>query len=219
MANLLAGFSRAERVLIRRAGSAEKIQDLVNRYSSNFELAGDTYWSPRQMLRARCGHCLEGALLALLIFRCHNITAGLVDLKAVKDLDHVICAYRRRGRWGAVSKTNHAVLRYREPVYRTLRELAMSYFHEYRDNAGYITLRSYSRLVKPEQLDRAYPGWAAATEKLEAIALCVDEARHYPVLAPRQRLRRADPIERYTGSIVEWRRQHVRTRLPARPRR
>lgn len=219
MASLLDGFTSAERALIRRTGTAEKIQNLVNRYSSNFELDGDTYWSPRQVLRACCGHCLEGALLALFLFRVHHIPAGLVDLKAVNDLDHVVCAFRRRGRWGAVSKTNHAVLRYREPVYRSVRELAMSYFHEYRDQAGHITLRSYSRPVRPEQLDRAYPGWATATEKLEAIALCVDEARHYPILAPRQRLRRSDPVERYTGSIVEWRKPQVRARLPELPAR
>lgn len=205
--------------VIRRTNTPEKIQDLVNSFSSNFELDGDTYWSPQKVLQARCGHCIEAALLALVICRYHNIEAGLINLQSVAaDTDHVICAFRRRGRWGAIAKCNHAVLRYREPVYRSPRELVMSYFHEYRDDDGIITLRQYSRLVPYARLDRVHPGWEWAEEKLDDIALCLDEAPHYPILRRGQRTRRADPIERHTGNIVEWCRPYVRTKLPKIPR-
>lgn len=213
------GFTRGERRLIRRANTPGRVQDLLDRFPANFEPYGDTCASPRQVLRIGSCHCIEGALLALVIFQAHRVEAGILDLKAVAhDFDHVVCAFRRRGRWGAVSKSNHAVLRYREPVYRSPRELAMSWFHEYRDDAGRITLRSYSRLIPAARLDRVRSDWPVADEDLWDIAAAIDDARHYPILTRGQRLRRSDPIERVAGKLVEWRRPDRRGAAPERVR-
>src|SRR3989344_5895747 len=128
------GLTRTELVALRRLRTPQKIQDFLNTLPANFELRGETYRSPRGVLRDRTAHCFEGALLAAAAFLVNGEPLLLLDLKTaadVQDTDHVVALFRRRGRWGSVSKTNHAVLRYREPVYRTVRELALSYFHEY----------------------------------------------------------------------------------------
>ena len=102
--------------------------------------------SPRRALREGKMHCFEGALLAATALWLRGEGPLLLDLKTKDDFDHVVALYKKNDRWGAISKTNHATLRFRDPVYRTVRELAVSYFHEYFDNkSGKKTLRSYSR--------------------------------------------------------------------------
>lgn len=129
----------------------------------------------------------------------------MLDLRTTaNDQDHVVALFTERGRWGAVSKTNHAVLRWREPVYTSVRELAASYFHEYFLDNGKKTLREYSR---PFDLSsKKYSGWTVAEEHLWHISEALDNSLHYMFL-PRgfaRHLRRADPIERKAGMIVEW---------------
>jgi hypothetical protein len=99
-----------------------------------YHLAG-TAWSPRRVLRERTAHCLEGAVFAAAALRVLGFPPLLLDLEAVQDTDHVVAVFRSRGHWGAIAKSNFSGLRYREPVYRSVRELIMSYFD------GYINLR------------------------------------------------------------------------------
>jgi len=117
--------------------------------------------SPRRVLRDRTARCREGALFAAAALRVNGHPPLLLDLEAVRDDDHVLAVLRDRGHWGAVAKSNYAGLRYREPVYRTLRELVMSYFEHYYNLQGQKTLRRYSRPVDHARFDGVrWPNWS-----------------------------------------------------------
>ena len=121
------GFRRDEIILLRRLKTPEKIQSFLDReIAYNKEPHGATCRSPRMVLRDRVAHCVEGALLAAAALRVQGFPPLLLDLEAVRDDDHVLALFRQRGHWGAIAKSNYSGLRFREPVYRTLRELAIS---------------------------------------------------------------------------------------------
>ena len=140
---------------------------------------GDTAWSPQRALRERKGHCLEGALLAAAALRLNGRPALLMDLEAVHDDDHVIALYRERGLWGGIAKSNFAGLRFRAPIYRTLRELALSYFEHYYNLRGERTLRSYSVPVDLARLDRLH--WMTSDEDVWCVPELLIAAKHYPL--------------------------------------
>ena len=200
------GFNENELKILRKLDTPQKIQDFLEKISINLGKDGrDPCASPRRVLQKNRAHCVEGALFAAAALWLNGERPFLLDLQAVDhDLDHVVTLFRRHGLWGAISKTNHAVLRYREPIFRTVRELALSYFHEYFTNKGEKTLRSYSR---PFNLLRfARPGWAISGKNLWYIAEALDESPHYQIL-PKTALadlRPADPIEIRAGKLVRW---------------
>lgn len=200
------GFNGEELAIFKKLNSPRKIQDFLEKIPINFERDGkDSCVSPRCMLRKNKAHCIEGALFAAAALWLNGERPLLLDLQSADhDLDHVVTLFRRRGLWGAISKTNHAVLRYREPIFRTVRELALSYFHEYFTDKGEKTMRSYSR---PFNLLRfAKPGWAISEKNLWYIADALDASPHYPVLSKTMlaNLRPADPIEIKAGKLVRW---------------
>ena len=159
------------------------MQDFVIGLRANFEPRGDTLRSVRGSLRHGEAHCIEAAFVAACALWLHGEPPLLMDLTAVGDADHVVALFRRNGCWGAISKSNHAWLRWRDPVYRTLRELAMSYFHEY-FNKGRKTLRTYSTSV---DLRRFAPEtWITSEEDCWDVGAAVDDARHYRLIAPAQ---------------------------------
>jgi hypothetical protein len=128
----------------------------------------------------------------------------LMDMQAVHDVDHVIAVFRRNGMWGAISKTNSFGLRGRDPIYRSLRELAMSYFHEYTNRRGLKTLRTYSR---PYDLRRLKPAeWVTAEDGVWHLVDRLEATRHYPLVAGRQlqRVARADPYETRIGNLLQY---------------
>jgi hypothetical protein len=125
-----------------------------------------TAWSPRRVLRERTAHCLEGAVFAAAALRALGFPPLLLDLEAVQDTDHVVAVYRQRGHWGAVGKSNFSGLRYREPVYRSVRELVLSYFESYMNLRGERTLRAYSRPINLARFDRTHPGWMTSADDL-----------------------------------------------------
>ena len=136
----------AERRLFARLGTPQKIQDFLDRLPVNFEPDGDTVMSPRRMLAAKAAHCAEGALFAAAVMMFHRRPVWLVDLRArPTDHDHVIAVFKEHGRWGAISKTNHSILRWRDPIYKSVRELAVSYSHEYCLPSGQKSLLAFSR--------------------------------------------------------------------------
>jgi hypothetical protein len=197
------GLTRTEFAILKQLSTPHKIQDFVSALRANFERKGDTCLSVRQVLRRHHAHCIEGAMLAACTLWIHGEPPLLLDLKAVHDFDHVVALFRRRGCWGAISKTNHVQLRYRDPVYRTLRELAMSYFHEYTNKKGRLTLRSYSRAfdlrkVNPQQ-------WVTNGSDCWDIPEMLDEIRHYPLVTGKQvrLLYRRDAMERKVGALLE----------------
>jgi hypothetical protein len=135
----------------------------------------DTAGSPRRALRERKGHCLEGALLAAAALRINGHPPLLMDLEAVRDDDHVVALYRERGLWGGIAKSNYAGLRFRAPIYRTLRELALSYFEHYYNLRGERTLRAYSGPVNLERLDSRH--WMTAEEDVWCVPETADRRR------------------------------------------
>jgi hypothetical protein len=153
-----------------------------------------TAWSPRRVLRERRAHCLEGAVFAAAALRMLGHPPLLLDLEAVQDTDHVLAVYRERGHWGAIAKSNFTALRFREPVHRTLRELAMSYFEGYINLRGDRTLRAYSRPVNLARFDRRRPGWMTTDGDLWWIAEHLVGVSHTPLLRPAliRHLRRVD---------------------------
>lgn len=193
--------------ILKRLSSPQKIQDFLNALPANFEKNGDTALSPRRVLREGHAHCIEGAILAALALYHHGQKPLLLDLtSSLRDQDHVVALFRHGKYWGAISKTNHAVLRYREPVYRTVRELAMSYFHEYFLNDGTKTLRSYSDPVDLSRLKDT--DWMISEKNLWYIVDLLNDAPHHDILTRSMiaRLRKADPIEREVGKITQWKR-------------
>jgi hypothetical protein len=136
------------------------------------------------VLRAGTAHCLEGAIFAAAALRVLGFPPLLLDLEAVQDTDHVLAVYRLRGHWGAIAKSNFAGLRYREPVYRSVRELVMSYFEGYVNLRGERTLRAHSRPVNLGRFDRAHPGWMTTEADLWWVAEHLVGVRHTPLLRP-----------------------------------
>ncbi|HBV33323.1 TPA: hypothetical protein DIC39_01235 [Patescibacteria group bacterium] len=198
-------FTKRELKILKKLSTPAKIQDWLEKIPANFERAGETCRSPRMVLKTRTAHCIEGAMLAAAALRLQGRPPLLVDLKAVsKDDDHVIAVFHEQGRWGAISKVNHNVLRYRDPVYRDIRELAMSYFHEYFLQNRSKSLRSYSNPVDLSRFDKR--GWMTSDKNLWYIADYLDQVRHYPILTniTASSLRRVDHIEIKAGNIERW---------------
>lgn len=199
------GLVSEELRVLRRLNTPRKVQDYLDSLPLNFEPEGDTCFSPRQVMREKRAHCIEGAMLAALAFRLHGQKPLILDLESARhDFDHVIALFKQHGCWGAVSKTNHAVLRYREPVYRTIRELVLSYFHEYFDGKGFKTLRRYSQPVDLSRFDKQ--NWMTNEKDNWFVAQYLVEVEHLPLLTRSQMatLRKADPIEIEAGEIIEW---------------
>lgn len=199
-------LSKKVYAILKKLDTPVKIQNFLDTIPMNFEESGDTCFSPMTVLEKNTCHCIEGAILAALALRVNGYPPLLLDLTADKtDYDHVVTLFRIGGKWGAISKTNHAVLRYREPIYRSIRELAMSYFHDYVNiNTGKKTLRSFSLPVNLKRFD--YLGWMTTKEEVDYIPEYLVDAKHYKILNRKQirNLRQADKIEIQIGNITEW---------------
>ncbi|MFZ2049036.1 MAG: hypothetical protein WAV25_01945 [Minisyncoccia bacterium] len=189
---------------LKKLKSPKQIQDFLNSLPFNFEKRGETYRGVARTLESKEAHCFEGALVAAYVLKQMGHKPLILDLRATdKDSDHVVAIYKKDGCWGAISKTNHAVLRYREPIYKSVRELAMSYFHEYFLNNGQKTMRSFSR---PYDLDKSKIDWVNSNEQLFELMERLDNSPHTDILSKKQikNLRKADKIEIKTGEIVEY---------------
>lgn len=144
-----------------------------------YHLAG-TAWSPRKVLQERTAHCFEGAVFAAAALRVLGFPPLILDLEADQDTDHVLAVFKMRGHWGAIAKSNFSGCRYREPVYRTLRELALSYFHVYFNLRGERTLRRYSQPVNLARFDRQ--SWMTSEKDIWFIAEYLVDIPHQPLL-------------------------------------
>lgn len=195
-----------EQNVLRSLSTPPKIQDFVNTLRFRIVGGNDTCSSPRVVMREREAQCIEGAMFAAAALRFHGFKPLIVDLVATNDdADHVIAVFQIDGCWGAISKTNHGVLRYREPVYGSIRELIMSYFHEYfLQSNRKKTLRSFSRPINLSRFDRY--DWETSEEPIWFIPEYLLSIPHTPILNRAQitRLRTADPIEAAMTEITEW---------------
>jgi len=198
-------FTKKEVALMKKLNTPAKVQDFLNSLEFNFEENGkDTLKSPVMVLRARNAHCTEGAILGAYILSLHGFKPYVLHLKTTKgDFDHVVAPFKQYGFWGALSKTNHTVLRYREPVYKNVRELVMSYFHEYFLDNGLKTLRSYSI---PLDLNIFEKGWEIEEDNLWGIDQELDKIKHYDITSKIvfKNLRKVDKIEIKAGKITEF---------------
>jgi hypothetical protein len=191
---MLKHFDTRERKIFRSLTTPARIQRFLDteiRY--NAEQSVDTCYSPRTVLRKGVAHCMEGAMLAAVALRQLGHPPLLVDLEAVRDSDHVLAVYRVNGHWGAVAKSDYSGLRSREPVYRTIRELAMSYFEHYFNPAGEKTLRAYSRPVNLRQFDQR--GWMTSEEDVWIVPNYLCEIKHTPILS-KPMLRKLEPMDK-----------------------
>src|SRR5580692_9159913 len=181
---MLEHFDAGQRKILRGLTTPVKIQRFLDdEIGYNMETGVDTCYSPRTVLQKGVAHCMEGAMLAALALRRLGHPPLIVDLEAVRDSDHVLAVYRAEGRWGALAKSDYSGLRSREPVYRTVRELVMSYFEHYYNPAGEKTLRTYSRPVNLTRFDRM--GWMTAERDVWEIPNYLCEIRHTKLLTPR----------------------------------
>ncbi len=198
-------LSSKEETLFKKLSTPAKIQDYLNSLPYNFETSGETCSSPRIVIQKKRAHCLEGAYLAAAVLWYHGERPLLLDLRSThRDLDHVVALFKRNGCWGAISKTNHAVLRYRESIYRTIRELALSYFHEYFLDDGTKTMRDYSKAF---DLRRYGNTWITSPDDLWEIGADLDDSPHTDILPKAmtaKMLRKADDVEIKAGKIVEY---------------
>jgi hypothetical protein len=174
-------FSASERSLLKNFRGPQSVQRFLDiEVAYNKEPGGPTCRSPRAVLRERVAHCMEGALFAAAALRFQGHPPLLLDLEAVRDDDHVLALFREHGHWGAIAKSNYSGLRFREPVYRTLRELVLSYFEHYYNLKGEKTLRAYSRPVRLTRFDRL--GWMTSASDVWVIPEYLCEIRHVPLL-------------------------------------
>ena len=169
-------WSKEEIKFLKTLDNPDKIQRYLDsiEYNPNYECR-----SPRHVIKKGLAHCFEGALFAAAALRFIGHKPLLVDMLAENDDDHVIAVFKERGHWGAVAKSNFTSLRYREPVYRSIRELVMSYFDFYFNLNGDKSLRSYSVPLNLTRFDRL--NWATTDEDLEYIGNSLESLRHFPV--------------------------------------
>lgn len=166
---------------LRRLNTPAKVQAFLDgEVAYNTEPHGATCYSPATVLEKRRAHCMEGALLAAAALRLQGHPPLIVDLEATRDTDHVLAVFRQYGCWGAVAKSNYSGIRFREPVYRTIRELAMSYFEHYFNLRREKTLRAYSRPVNLRRFDGIE--WMTTKAQVWAIPEYLCEIRHTPLL-------------------------------------
>jgi hypothetical protein len=155
----------------------DKIQGFLDSidYNPNYECR-----SPRWVIRKKLAHCFEGALFAAAALQFIGYKPLIIDMKSFNDDDHVVAVFKVDGHWGAVAKSNFTTLRYREPVYRSLRELVMSYFDFYFNIVGDKSLRSYSLPLDLSIYEERR--WTTTDEDLEYIGDKLEKIRHYPVI-------------------------------------
>ncbi len=163
--------------------SLHRLKDLYGIQRFLYDLPyhhADTAWSPRRVLREKTAHCFEGAIFAAAALRVNGHPPLIIDFEAKRDSDHVLAIFQIDGSWGAIAKSNFSGLRYREPIYRSLRELALSYFEDYFNLLGDRTLRRYSAQVNLKRFDHL--DWMTTEKPVWFIAEYLTKIHHYPLI-------------------------------------
>jgi hypothetical protein len=184
-------WTSLEKSLLQKINTPFKIQQFLDEceYNSTEETR-----SPRYVLEHKRSHCLEGALFAAACLEFNGMKPLVLDLQAWNDDDHVIAVFKTKGYWGAIAKSNFTTLRFREPVYRSLRELAMSYFDFYFNTVGDKSLRAYSLPHNLSCFDKME--WRTTKNDLEDIGYYLDKVKHFPIVNEAQikGLEKATPL-------------------------
>lgn len=207
------GLTLKQAKLLSGLNTPRKIQDFLVYLPQNFEPDGDTARSVKSALKANKAHCIEGAMIAAMALWLQGHPPLLIDLCAHRDMDHVIAPFKQNGKWGAISKTNYTCLRWRDPVYRSVRELVMSYFHEFAKGRR-KSLRSYSN---PYDL-RKFPTklWVDNPNNCWELTSHISIIKHYKILDEKavKQLRPRDAVEIKTDKInvfpvPKWKKQRL----------
>jgi hypothetical protein len=171
-------WAKEEKEFLKRFTDPWSIQVFLDSisYSPGYECR-----SPRWVIRKRSAHCFEGALFAAAALDFIGYKPLIVDMKAFNDDDHVIAVFREEGYWGAVAKSNFTTLRFREPVYRSLRELIMTYFDFFFNVNGEKSLRSYSLPLDLNSFNKR--NWATTDEDLEYIGEKIESLHHFSLVS------------------------------------
>ena len=178
------GLSRGDFAILARLRSPQQIQRFLNRVSVNHEIGGETVLSVQQVLLQRRAHCIEAAFVAACALWVHGQRPLVMFLDCDPiDCPHVVALFRSHGCWGAISKSRGEGLSYRDPVYRSLRELAMSWFHEYLDDYGRRTLREYSVAFDMRGLDPSL--WVTSNEPCDEAQDRLARLRRYSLISCR----------------------------------
>jgi hypothetical protein len=197
------GFSEKECRLLSKLDTPRKIQDFVDRLEYNLEEKGETYNSPRVVMRLSEADCFEAAIFAAAALRFHGYPPLLIDLLSSKDdSDHVLAVFKQKGRWGAIGKSKYTFFTFREPVYKTIRELAMTYFDLYFNYWGKKTMRGF--LKQPLNLamfDKRQ--WMTTEKRISYIATQLDMIPHEKILKRGMAvgLRKIIPIDKEAGEL------------------
>jgi hypothetical protein len=173
-------FTPKELKSLRALQTPAKIQAFLDKIPYH---VAPTAWSPRLVLQNKSAHCLEGAIFAAAALQANGYPPLIVDLEAVQDSDHVIAVYRENGAWGAIGSSNYAGCRYRSPVYRSLRELALSYFEGYFNLRRERTLRTFSQPVNLKRFDSR--DWKTTEKPVWFIAEYLLNIPHTKLLTPK----------------------------------
>ena len=201
-------LNRDELDVIKRLSTPDKVQNFLDKLPFNFEKSRETYRSPRGVLRRKKAHCFEGVLFAYLCLSYHGIENYVIDLKVKKsaweDSDHTLCIFKINDYWGAISKTNHSILRWRDPIYKNVRELTFSYFHEYFLDDGEKTLQSFSR---PFNVWKKFGiKWIVDKNDLDEIAKALDQSPHIDFVPEKNKkfIRKVGKTEIKGALVTEW---------------
>ncbi len=191
-------WTKSELRFLNRLNTPSKIQDFLNKVPYDADPRNS---SPRWVIREGKAHCFEGGIFAAAALRHIGFRPLVVDLRAVNDDDHVIAVFKNRNHWGAIAKSNFTTLQFRESVYRTLRELAMSYFDVYFNTAGEKTLREYSVPMDLSRFDHL--NWMTIDDELDYIGIELDDVRHYRLIDKRMEKSLAKVNKNLlTGSLI-----------------
>jgi hypothetical protein len=198
-------LTKSELKILSSLKTPQKIQDFLDTIPFNYEKNGETCMSPRRVLKNKKAHCIEGAFLGATALLLQGQKPLIMSLKVKKgDYDHAITLYKQNGYWGAISKTNHSVLRFRDPIYRNIRELALSYFHEYFLNKnGEKTLIGYS---SPINLKKFGTKWITEEDDLWDIAEIIYDSPIIKIVPEKNKnlIKKATKNERAGANIKEW---------------
>jgi hypothetical protein len=177
------GFTPREAAYLARLQPEWRIQEYLDEI--DYDVKGIGCRSPRRVLRERKAQCMDGAMFAAAALRLRGHRPLIMDLEAEQDDDHVVAVFRRNARWGAIAFSNYSGLRFREPVFRSLRELALSYFESYFNLRREKTLRRYSVAVDLSRFDALE--WMITEEDLWTVPSYLNGIRHFELLSPAMR--------------------------------
>lgn len=183
------GWAPSELRALRALSTPARVQAFLDKIP--YHLSGRAF-SPRRVLREKTADCLEGAIFAAAALRANGFPPLILDLEGHHDSDHVIAVFQEKGAWGAVASSNYAGLRYRAPVYRSLRELAMSYFNDYFNLRRERSLRTFSRPVNLSRFDNLQ--WETTEKNVWFIAEYLCDIPHTKLLTPAM-IRALTPID------------------------